>query len=48
MHYLTVNISSLNGDSLAYGALGCTPFFQTTSNVAVSIDGANGNTEGGS
>ena len=48
MHYLTVNISSLNGDSLEYGALGCTPFSETTSTVVVSVDGDNGNAKGGS
>jgi hypothetical protein len=34
MHYLTMNISGLDGDSLADGALGC-----TTSTVGVSFDG---------
>jgi hypothetical protein len=33
-HYLTVNISGINGDSLADGALGCTTCFKTTSTVA--------------
>ena len=47
MHYLTVNISGINGDSLVDGALGCTTWSETTSTVAVSVDGADGNVEGG-
>jgi hypothetical protein len=46
-HYLTVNISGLDGDSLADGALGCTTCSETTSTVAVSVDGADGNGGGG-
>ena len=40
MHYLTVNISGIDGDSLVDGALGCTTYSKTTSTVAISIDGA--------
>jgi hypothetical protein len=47
MHYLTMNILGLNGDSLVDGALGCTTCSATTSIVAVSIDGADGKAEGG-
>jgi hypothetical protein len=39
MHYLIANISSIDGDSLADGALGCTTYSKTTSTVAVSVDG---------
>jgi hypothetical protein len=42
-HYLTVNISSLDGDSLADGALCCTTCSETTSTVVVSVGGADGN-----
>ena len=47
MHYLTVNILGLDGDSLAYGALGSTTFSETTSTMEFSIDGADGNDGGG-
>ena len=40
MHYLTVNISGIDGDSLEDGALGCTTYSKTTSIVAISVDGA--------
>jgi hypothetical protein len=40
MHYLTVNILGIDGDSLEDGALGCTTFYETTSTLAVSVDGA--------
>jgi hypothetical protein len=43
MYYLTVNISSLDGDSLANGKIGCTTCSETTSIVAVSVNGADGN-----
>ena len=46
-HYLTVNISNLDGESLIGGALGCTSFSETTSTMVVSVDGTNGNDEGG-
>jgi hypothetical protein len=40
MHYLTVNISGIDGDSPTNGALGCTNCSETTSTVVVSVDGA--------
>jgi hypothetical protein len=40
IHYLTVNILGTDGDSLEYGALGCTTCSKTTSIVAVFVDGA--------
>ena len=46
-HYLTVNISGLDGDSLADGALGCTNFYEATSTITVSVDKADGNGGGG-
>ena len=39
IHYLTVNISGIDGDSLEDEALGCTNFYNTTSILIVSIDG---------
>jgi hypothetical protein len=47
MHYLTVNISGIDGDSMADGALGCTTYFETTSTMAVSVDGAKSGGGGG-
>jgi hypothetical protein len=47
MHYLTMNISGIDGDSLADGALGCTTCSETTSTVAVSVDGAESGGGGG-
>jgi hypothetical protein len=38
MHYLTMNISGLDGGSLENGALDCKTFSETTSIVAVSVD----------
>ena len=46
MHYFTVNISGLNGDSMADGVLGCTTCSEKTSIVAVSANGVDGNVEG--
>ena len=46
-HYLTVNISSLDGESLESEALGCTTCFEETSTVEASVDGADGNGGGG-
>jgi hypothetical protein len=42
-HYLTVNISGLDGDSLENGTLGCTTCSEETSTVTTSLDGAGGN-----
>jgi hypothetical protein len=47
IHYLTMNISGLDEDSLVDGSLGCTTYSETTSIVAISIDGDNGNDGGG-
>jgi hypothetical protein len=47
MHYLIVNISGLDGDSLEDGALGCTTYSETTSTVVVLVDGADENGGGG-
>jgi hypothetical protein len=47
MHYLTMNISGIDGDSLEDGALGCTTCSETTSTVAVSVDGAESGGGGG-
>jgi hypothetical protein len=46
-HYLTVNISGLDGDSLENGALGCTPCSEETSTLVDLVDGANVNGGGG-
>jgi hypothetical protein len=46
-HYLTVNISGLNGDSLANGALGCKSYSKETYFVPASVDGADGDGGGG-
>jgi hypothetical protein len=40
MHYLTINIAGLDGDSLVAGTLGFTTCSETTSTVEVSVDGA--------
>ena len=40
MHYLTLNISGIDGESLEDGELGCTTCSKTTSNVAVFVDGS--------
>ena len=47
MHYLIVNISGIDGDSLADGALGCTTFSQKTYVVAIFVDGAESGGGGG-
>jgi hypothetical protein len=46
MHYLTLNILGLDGDSLADGALGCTTLSERTSALEVSVDEADGNDGG--
>jgi hypothetical protein len=46
-HYLTMNISGLDGESLAGGALRLYNLLQETSIVVASVDGANGNGGGG-
>jgi hypothetical protein len=38
-----VNISGLNGESLAYGAFDCMTFYEETSTMKNSMDGGNGN-----
>jgi hypothetical protein len=47
MHYLTLNISGIDGDSLEAGALGCTTFFEIASIVIVSVNGAKSGGGGG-
>jgi len=47
MHYLTVNISGIDGDSLEDGALGYKTCSNTTSTVVVSIDGVKSGGGGG-
>jgi hypothetical protein len=42
-HYLTVNLSSLDGESLTSGVLGCTNCSEETSTMETSMDGVNGN-----
>ena len=46
MHYLTLNILGLDGDSLANGALGCTTLSERTPTLEVSVDEADGNDGG--
>jgi hypothetical protein len=46
-HYLTVNISGLDGESLTGGVLGCTTYSEETSTVEASVDGTDGNGGGG-
>jgi hypothetical protein len=46
-HYLIVNISGLDGDFLANGALGCTTCSKETSTMETLVDGADGNGGGG-
>ena len=46
MHYLTLNILGLDGDSLVDGALGCTTLSERTSTLEVSVDEADGNDGG--
>ena len=47
MHYLTMNISGIDGDSLADGALGYTTCSETTSTMVVFVDGAESGGVGG-
>jgi hypothetical protein len=42
-----VNISGIDGESLAGGVLGCTTCSEETSIVEASVDGADGNGGGG-
>jgi hypothetical protein len=39
IHYLIVNISDIDGDSLEDGALSCTTWSETKYTMEVSIDG---------
>ena len=47
MHYLTMNILGIDGDSLTDGALGCTTYSETTSTMVVSVNGAKSGGGGG-
>jgi hypothetical protein len=46
-HYLIVNISSLDGESLTGGVIRCTTCSEETCIVEAPMDGANGNGSGG-